>query len=90
MAPRATGSEAWRRHLAATARADDYPGTGYDLICFFDCLHDMGDPVAAARHAAQAIAPQLKTRANNCNEVGRMVLPVVMQMIPPSRRNDPG
>jgi SAM-dependent methyltransferase len=40
-----------------TARATDYPGTGYGLICFFDCLHDMGDPVAAARHAAQAIAP---------------------------------
>jgi len=31
-----------------TARADAYPGTGYDLICFFDCLHDMGDPVAVA------------------------------------------
>ena len=40
-----------------TARATDYPGTGYDLICFFDCLHDMGDPVAAARHAAGALAP---------------------------------
>jgi SAM-dependent methyltransferase len=41
----------------ATARADDYPGTGYDLICFFDALHDMGDPVAAATHAAKALAP---------------------------------
>ena len=40
-----------------TAKADDYPGTGYDLICFFDCLHDMGDPVAAAAHAARALAP---------------------------------
>ena len=40
----------------ATARANNYPGTGYDLICFFDCLHDMGDPVAAAAHAAKAIA----------------------------------
>jgi len=39
-----------------TARATDYPGT-YDLICFFDCLHDMGDPVAAARHAARALGP---------------------------------
>ncbi|MEZ2131248.1 MULTISPECIES: class I SAM-dependent methyltransferase [unclassified Sinorhizobium] len=45
------------RATFATARADDYPGAGYDLICFFDCLHDMGDPVAAARHAASAIAP---------------------------------
>ncbi len=40
----------------AVAQADQYPGTGYDLICFFDCLHDMGDPVAAAAHAANAIA----------------------------------
>lgn len=39
------------------SRADDYAGTGYDLICFFDCLHDMGDPVAAAAHAAKAIDP---------------------------------
>jgi SAM-dependent methyltransferase len=38
------------------ARAVDYPGTGYGLICFFDCLHDMGDPVAAARHAAKSLA----------------------------------
>ncbi|NRP73780.1 27-O-demethylrifamycin SV methyltransferase [Ensifer psoraleae] len=40
----------------ATARADSYPGADYDLICFFDCLHDMGDPVAAAAHAAKAVA----------------------------------
>jgi len=39
-----------------TQRASDYPGDGYDLICFFDCLHDMGDPLAAARHAAKALA----------------------------------
>ena len=32
------------------------PGTGYDLICFFDCMHDMGDPAAAAAHAAKTIA----------------------------------
>ena len=39
------------------ARAVDYPGASYGLICFFDCLHDMGDPVAAARHAAKVLAP---------------------------------
>lgn len=37
--------------------AKDYPIRGYDLICFFDCLHDMGDPVGAARHAYEALAP---------------------------------
>jgi SAM-dependent methyltransferase len=40
----------------AEATAKNYPGAGYDLICFFDCLHDMGDPVGAARHAYQALA----------------------------------
>lgn len=39
------------------ALADDYPGQGYGLICFFDCLHDMGNPLAAARHAAEVLAP---------------------------------
>ena len=40
------------------AGAKDYPVPegGYDLICFFDCLHDMGDPVGAARHAREALA----------------------------------
>ena len=32
------------------AKAKDYPGKGYDLVAFFDCLHDMGDPEGAARH----------------------------------------
>ena len=34
------------------AGAKDYPGT-YDLICFFDCLHDMGDPVGIAAYARE-------------------------------------
>jgi 2-polyprenyl-3-methyl-5-hydroxy-6-metoxy-1,4-benzoquinol methylase len=37
------------------ATAKDYPGQGYDLVCFFDCLHDMGDPVGALRHVREAI-----------------------------------
>jgi SAM-dependent methyltransferase len=41
----------------AVTRATDYPGKNYGLICFFDSLHDMGDPVAAARHAAKTLAP---------------------------------
>jgi SAM-dependent methyltransferase len=39
------------------AKAVDYPGEKYGLICFFDCLHDLGDPVAAARYAAERLAP---------------------------------
>lgn len=37
--------------------AKDYEGTDYDLVCFFDCLHDMGDPVGAATHVRQSLAP---------------------------------
>ena len=39
------------------ASAAELPGTGYDLVCLFDCLHDMGDPVGAARRIRQALAP---------------------------------
>ncbi|HEU4522827.1 MAG TPA: class I SAM-dependent methyltransferase [Thermoanaerobaculia bacterium] len=38
------------------ARATDYAKRDYGLICFFDALHDMGDPVAAVRYAASALA----------------------------------
>jgi ubiquinone/menaquinone biosynthesis C-methylase UbiE len=41
----------------ALAKADDYPDRRYGLICFFDILHDLGDPVAAARHAEKVLAP---------------------------------
>ena len=39
------------------ARAQDFPGSEYGLVTTFDCLHDMGDPVGAARHIRQAMAP---------------------------------
>lgn len=37
------------------AAAKDFPGTGYDLVTFFDCLHDMGDPVGASRHVLSTL-----------------------------------
>jgi SAM-dependent methyltransferase len=45
-----------RRLRFEAAAADAFPGTGFDLICLFDCLHDMGDPVGAARHMRKALA----------------------------------
>jgi 2-polyprenyl-3-methyl-5-hydroxy-6-metoxy-1,4-benzoquinol methylase len=39
------------------ASAQEFPGTGYDFVAFFDCLHDMGDPVGAARHVLSSLAP---------------------------------
>jgi SAM-dependent methyltransferase len=32
------------------AKAKEYPGNDYDFVTFFDCLHDMGDPVGASAH----------------------------------------
>ena len=39
------------------ARAQDFPGKDFDLACIFDALHDMGDPVGAAKHIRQALRP---------------------------------
>ena len=36
--------------------AVDLPEQGFDLVCFFDALHDMGDPIGAARHARSVLA----------------------------------
>ena len=37
--------------------ASTYSGDGYDLVTMFDCLHDMGDPIGAARHVGATLAP---------------------------------
>jgi SAM-dependent methyltransferase len=39
------------------ATAKDYPGTNYDMVAVFDCLHDMGDPVGASTHIHETLAP---------------------------------
>ncbi len=39
------------------ALAKEYPGKSYGLVAFFDCLHDMGDPVGAAAHVRRTLAP---------------------------------
>jgi 2-polyprenyl-3-methyl-5-hydroxy-6-metoxy-1,4-benzoquinol methylase len=62
------GSIATARERAAQAGVSDrvrfevaassaYSGGDYDLVTMFDCLHDMGDPVGAARHVRQSLAP---------------------------------
>ena len=39
------------------AKAKEFPGDNYDFVAVFDSLHDMGDPVGAARHVRQSLAP---------------------------------
>jgi 2-polyprenyl-3-methyl-5-hydroxy-6-metoxy-1,4-benzoquinol methylase len=46
-----------RRVQFETAPAKSYPGDGYDLVAFFDCLHDMGDPVGVAEHVRKSLKP---------------------------------
>jgi SAM-dependent methyltransferase len=45
------------RTTFAVASGTDFPGADYDLIAYFDCLHDMGDPANSLRHAGEALAP---------------------------------
>ncbi len=64
------------------ARSTDYPGTGHALVATFDCLHDMGDPLGAARHILQSlekdgtwmiVEPFAHDRVeDNLNAVGRI------------------
>ncbi|HEY6799302.1 MAG TPA: methyltransferase domain-containing protein [Agromyces sp.] len=46
------------RAVFSEVRADEYEQRGFGLICFFDSLHDMGDPVGVLRHAAEALTPE--------------------------------
>lgn len=66
----------------AVAKAKEYPGQNYDLVTFFDALHDMGDPVGAAAHVRATLKPDgvwmivepnaQDTLAGNLNPVGRV------------------
>ncbi|GAA1236879.1 class I SAM-dependent methyltransferase [Kitasatospora nipponensis] len=78
------------------ATAQDFPGAGegYDLITFFDCLHDMGDPGSALQHAQEALAPDgacMIVEPNvsadvreNANPIGRAVVSASVAVCLPS------
>ncbi|WP_207801750.1 class I SAM-dependent methyltransferase [Phenylobacterium hankyongense] len=64
------------------ASAKAFPARDYDLVCIFDALHDMGDPVGAARHIRESLKPDgtwllvepfaNDDMADNLNPIGRM------------------
>jgi len=78
----------------AVARAQDYPGQDYDLVAFFDCLHDMGDPVGAGSHVLKTLAtdgswmivePFAHDRVEqNFNPIGRMMFSASTQVCTPA------
>jgi SAM-dependent methyltransferase len=81
------------------AAADGYPGSAYDLVCFFDCLHDMGDPVGALRHARETLSPDGvvmlvephagDTVAENLNPVGRVFYGASTLICTPNSQSQP-
>ena len=82
------------------ADAVSFDGTGYDLVCFFDALHDMGDPVGAAAHARAALAdggtvmlvePAAGDRVeDNLNPVGRAYYAGSTFLCTPNALSQPG
>jgi len=85
-----------RTHFeVATAKA--FPGDRYDLVTFFDCLHDMGDPVGAAEHVRATLAPDgvwmiVEPFANdrledNLNPVGRVFYAASTMICTPASRS---
>ena len=78
----------------AVARAQEYPGKNYDLVAFFDCLHDMGDPVRAGAHVLETLAadgcwmivePFAHDRVeDNLNPIGRVMYSASTQICTPA------
>ncbi|MEJ7929439.1 class I SAM-dependent methyltransferase [Ramlibacter sp. AN1015] len=81
------------------AGAADYPGR-WHLVTFFDCLHDMGDPVGAARHVREALEPDgvwmlvepfsNERLEDNINPVGRVFYSASTFICTPASRSQPG
>jgi len=82
------------------AGAQQFSGERYDLVTTFDCLHDMGDPLGAARHILRALAPEGTwmivepaagdTVADNMNPVGRVFYSFSTFLCVPNAMSQPG
>jgi ubiquinone/menaquinone biosynthesis C-methylase UbiE len=82
------------------AGAQQFGGDRYDLVTTFDCLHDMGDPLGAARHILAALAPEGTwmivepaagdTVEDNMNPVGRVYYSFSTFLCVPNAMSQPG
>ena len=83
------------------ANSTDYPGDDYDLVAFFDCFHDMGDPEGAARHVLQTLKKKNGTwmivepfandkLEDNLNPLGRVFYSVSSVVCVPASLNENG
>ncbi|HUB42845.1 MAG TPA: class I SAM-dependent methyltransferase [Streptosporangiaceae bacterium] len=82
------------------ATASSFSGSGYDLAATFDCLHDLGDPLAAARHIRESLKPNGtwlvvepqagEDVAGNLNPVGRVYYGFSAFLCVPNALSQPG
>jgi ubiquinone/menaquinone biosynthesis C-methylase UbiE len=97
---RATDAGIADRVTFEVAGAGSFSGSGYDLATTFDCLHDMGDPLGAARHIRQTLKPDgswlvvepyaADEPAGNMNPVGRVYYNVSTLLCVPNAMAQPG
>jgi 2-polyprenyl-3-methyl-5-hydroxy-6-metoxy-1,4-benzoquinol methylase len=83
-----------------TADAAELTGEGFDLVTMFDCLHDMGDPVGAARRVLESLSPEGVFMlvepaagdhvADNLNPVGRVFYAASTLICTPNSLSQPG
>jgi 2-polyprenyl-3-methyl-5-hydroxy-6-metoxy-1,4-benzoquinol methylase len=81
----------------AAASAKEYPGNDFDFVTFFDCLHDMGDPMGAAMHVRRSLKRDgtwmiVEPFANdkleqNLNPVGRVYYSASTMLCTPCSRS---
>jgi SAM-dependent methyltransferase len=93
--------EGLRNITFEVAKSTDYPGDDYDLVAFFDCFHDMGDPAGAAAHALQTLKKKNGTLMlvepfandkveDNLNPLGRVFYSVSSVVCVPASLNENG
>jgi SAM-dependent methyltransferase len=93
--------EGLRNLTFEVAKSTDYPGDDYDLVAFFDCFHDMGNPAGAARHVLQTLKKKdgtwmlVEPFANdkvedNLNPLGRVFYAVSTIVCVPASLNEDG
>jgi ubiquinone/menaquinone biosynthesis C-methylase UbiE len=97
---RATDAGVADRVSFEVASASSFSGSSYDLAATFDCLHDMGNPLATARHVRQALKPNgtwlvvepfaADDPAGNMNPVGRVYYSASVLLCVPNAMSQPG
>ena len=94
---RAEAAGVQHRAKFEVATAKDFEDRRYDLVCFFDCLHDMGDPAGAVKHVRETLEDDgtllivepfaNESLAENLNPVGRVFYAASTMICTPASRS---